>query len=268
MDIRYQFIFQMKCTDSDIPPSVRWSAHRYQISIHIFRWSVQIQIYPPQFRWGEHKHQIWVHIFRWCIQIQIYPCQIPHRPQNTNHSENMFQHRDSTSINKNIHISDGQPISRHMGNLWEPIRNVHCSSLLLKFQVYCSTLLLKFTPPIWNCHAQQNMYWPIYVCSENPFETVIFITALFIKALHCVIWCWAIGEVSHTFITYKNEGIYVNFKFLLCLWFHVVVCAELHKDNNNKQNNNNKKNENKKIHVNWSFCSDWSFIEKTSVKQE
>ena len=141
------------------------------------------------------------------------------------------------------------------------------SSLLLKFQVYCSSLLLKFTPHIWNCHAQQNMYWPIYVYSENPFKTVIFITALFITALHCVIWCWAIGEVSHTFITYKNEAIYVNFKFLLfllCLWFHVVVvvCAELHMENNNK------KNRNKKIHVNWSFCSVWSFIEKTSVKQE
>ena len=175
-------------------------------------------------------------------------------------------------------VSDGQSISRCMGNLCEPIWNSHCSSLLLKFQVYSSSF--KFTaqvyssglPPIWNCHAQQNTYWPIYVCSENPFETVIFITALFITALHCVIWCWAIGEVSHTFITYKNEAIYVNFRFLLfllCLWFHVVVCAELHMDNNNKQNNNNnKKNEDKKIHVNWSFCSDWSFVEKTSVKQE
>ena len=91
------------------------------------------------------------------------------------------------------------------------------SSLLLKCQVYSSSL-----PPIWNCHAQQNTYWLIYVCSENPFETVIFITAL-----HCVIWCWAIGEVSHTFITYKNEAIYVNFKFLLFLWFHVVlVCVQ------------------------------------------
>ena len=87
------------------------------------------------------------------------------------------------------------------------------------FQTRCT--LRWADPPIWNCHWQQIMYWLIYVCSESPFETVIFITAL-----HCVIWCWAIGEVSHTFITYENEAIYVNFKlllFLLCLWFHVVV---------------------------------------------
>ena len=42
-------------------------------------------------------------------------------------------------------------------------------------------------------------------------------------ALHAVIWCWAIGQVTHTFITWENAAIYVNLKFLFCLWFHIVV---------------------------------------------
>ena len=37
------------------------------------------------------------------------------------------------------------------------------------------------------------------------------------KAVYAVIWCWPLGEVCHTFITYENEAIYVNFKFLLVL---------------------------------------------------
>ena len=95
-------------------------------------------------------------------------------------------------------------------------RNGHCTSLLLKFQVLKFQVYSSSLPPIWNCHSQQNMYWLSYVWSENPFKTVISITAL-----HCVIWCWAIGEVSHTFITYENEAIDVNFKFLL--FFFVVL---------------------------------------------
>ena len=53
------------------------------------------------------------------------------------------------------------------------------SSVKFTGQVYSSSL-----PPLCNCHTQQNMYWLIYVWSENPFKTVIFITAL-----HCVMWC-------------------------------------------------------------------------------
>ena len=131
-------------------------------------------------------------------------------------------------------VIDGWSISRPIAESMCSVRT-HLKWSLLKFtpQVsspHISSLLLKFTPqvyppPFWNCHWQQITYWLINVCSENPFKTVIFKTAL-----HCVIWCWASGEVSHTFITYKNEAIYVNFKFLflflLCLWFHVVVvCA-------------------------------------------
>ena len=51
------------------------------------------------------------------------------------------------------------------------------------------------------------------------------------KAVYAVIWCWALGEVCHTFITYENEAIYVNIKFLLVLskvkisfsWAHLNV---------------------------------------------
>ena len=170
-------------------------------------------------------------------------------------------------------VSDGQSIGTHIANLcvqWDPIQNGHCSSFMLKFthQVsspQVSSLLLKFTlqvyPPIWNCSEQQNMYWLSYVWREYPFKTVIFITAL-----HCVIWCWAIGEVSHTCITDENEAIYVNCKFfivvLLCLWFHVVVVVGVqnHTCTTTTSRTTTKRLRIKMIHVNWSFCSHWCFI--------
>ena len=37
------------------------------------------------------------------------------------------------------------------------------------------------------------------------------------KDVYAVIWCWALGEVCHTFITYENEAIYVNIKFFIGL---------------------------------------------------
>ena len=51
------------------------------------------------------------------------------------------------------------------------------------------------------------------------------------KAVYAVIWCWALGEVCHTFITYENEAIYINIKFLSVLcevkipfwWAHINV---------------------------------------------
>ena len=77
--------FQMKCT---LSPNPKWG--------HIFRWSVQIQIYPPGFRWTEqlgkicrwsahwdqiypqHTHQAddmyrgeWGHIFRWSVHVAV-----------------------------------------------------------------------------------------------------------------------------------------------------------------------------------------------------
>ena len=74
----------------------------------------------------------------------------------------------------------------------------------------------RYTPHNWNCLSQQVNYWLINVCSEIPFETVIFITALHcVPALHVVIWCWATGQVSHTFMTSENAVISVNFKLLL-----------------------------------------------------
>ena len=63
----------------DIPPSVRWSEQdevhmdiRYEF---IFSHEMYRFRYTPLlfFRWGEHRHQIWIHIFRWSVQIQIYP---------------------------------------------------------------------------------------------------------------------------------------------------------------------------------------------------
>ena len=44
-------------------------------------------------------------------------------------------------------------------------------------------------PPIWNCHWQQIKYWLIYVCSESPFKTVIFITALHCVKLYILSFC-------------------------------------------------------------------------------
>ena len=150
---------------------------------------------------------------------------------------------------------------------WEPIWNSHFCIKMVTGQVYCLSLLLNFQvlkfhvyssslPPIWNCHSQQNMYWLSYVWCENPFETVIFITPL-----HCVIWCWAIGEVSHTFITYENEAIDVNFKFFVVFVVLMISCCcycacRITHGQQQQAEQQQQKNENKKIHVNWSFCSD------------
>ena len=38
-------------------------------------------------------------------------------------------------------------------------------------------------------------------------------------------WCSVIGEGSHTFITYENEAIYVNFKFLLFCVLMISCCC-------------------------------------------
>ena len=90
--------FQMKCSDSDIPPTFTWSAQmkctlrpkpEMRKWVHIFTWSVQIscQIYPPTFRWSAQmkctlrpkpEMRKWVHIFRWSVQTrcQIYPPKV------------------------------------------------------------------------------------------------------------------------------------------------------------------------------------------------
>ena len=83
--------------------------------------------------------------------------------------------------------------------------------------------ILSDIPPIWNCHCQEVNYWISNVWSEIPFKTVT--TALHCIQLYVVIWCWATGQVSHTFITWKNSLISVNFQllFLLCFWLHIVV---------------------------------------------
>ena len=45
-------------------------------------------------------------------------------------------------------------------------------------------------------------------------------------ALHAVIWCWAIGQVTHTFITSEYAAIYVNLKFLLVfVLFMISYCC-------------------------------------------
>ena len=86
-------------------------------------------------------------------------------------------------------------------NLKQSIKGDHYHSLADKCM---------YSEPIWNSQFQ------------NSFTMC--------KAVYAVIWCWALGEVCHTFITYENEAIYVNIKFLLVLckvkipfwWAHLM----------------------------------------------
>ena len=45
------------------------------------------------------------------------------------------------------------------------------------------------------------------------------------KAVYAVIWCWDLGEVCHTFITYEKEAIYVNFKVFFVLVLPMISCC-------------------------------------------
>ena len=94
--------------------------------------------------------------------------------------------------------------------------------------------------PIWNCHNSFTLY----------------------PALSLVIWCWATGQVSHTFIYYFRK--WTNFcqfpVVVVVLLIAYCCCCVLH--NNNKQNYKNNENENEKIHINWSFCSDYEVFAK------
>ena len=55
------------------------------------------------------------------------------------------------------------------------------SKLSSNFQMTFADQLPDIPPHNWNCQWQQVNYWLINVWSENPFKTVIFVTAL-----HCV----------------------------------------------------------------------------------
>ena len=74
--------FQIRCTPLSCQMKwTRWSAHGYQIWVHIFRWNVQIQIYPPVIvrwseqlgqlvRWSAHRHLIYI---SWNVNNITYP---------------------------------------------------------------------------------------------------------------------------------------------------------------------------------------------------
>ena len=120
-------------------------------------------------------------------------------------------------------VSDSRSsIAWSMSSLW-----AHLKWLLELGQVFRQGVPSdELTPPIWNCHWQQMKYWLIYVCNESPFKTVIFITAL-----HCVkLYILSCGvelleRLSHEIITYENEAIYVNFKFLLSYDFMLLLLS-------------------------------------------
>ena len=68
--------------------------------------------------------------------------------------------------------------------------------------------------------VQEIMHWLINVFCDSPFGTVSFITDLQCVKLYMLSFgVQPLGEVCHTSITYENEAIYVNFKFLLLFLF-------------------------------------------------
>ena len=134
------------------------------------------------------------------------------------------------------------------------------SRIRWSFQMTCTDQIY---PPVETViDSRSSIGWSMSVVRAH--SKVIFITALHCVKLYMLSFgVWAIGQVSYTFITYKNAAIYVNLKFLLFFFVLMIsYCCCLCSVHNytwttTKQNNNNKRNENKKIHVNWSFCSDF-----------
>ena len=102
----------------------------------------------------------------------------------------------------------------------------------------------------------------IYVCNWEPiWNSHLHNSFTMCQALHSVNWCWAIGEVSHTCITYENEAIYVNFKFFLlfcCAYdFMLLLLFRVHNYIwTTTSRTATTKRMRIKIQVNWSFCSD------------
>ena len=117
-----------------------------------------------------------MHIYLW--QIDHPP--IEHRCLEYHYTKLATSNCRSIYIKNNAHI----PMAD-----WTPSNWAQMPWILLhqtwhiswQIYIYIEQCTLADWPPIWNCHWQQIKYWLINVCSESPFKTVIFITAL-----HCI----------------------------------------------------------------------------------
>ena len=139
----------------------------------------------------------------------------------------------------------------------------HLMADLYIFIDQCTYTYGRLPPPIWNCHLQQIKYWLINVCSESPFKTVIFITALHCVKLYMLSFGIQLLEVK-AFIYYlwkcSNVCKFQVFVVVVVLMISYCCCCVVyiitHGQQQEAEKQQHNENENKKIHVNWSFCSD------------